>query len=76
MFENLVEMGWKPLIFNKKVVKYIYIFTVENLFDDVKNKLLGEQKDRNLIKDFDNFYQKNFMEIKDLQLYLKLLKDF
>lgn len=58
------------------MVKYIYIFTVENLFDDVKNKLLGEQKDRNLIKDFDNFYQKNFMEIKDLQLYLKLLKDF
>lgn len=36
------------------------IFTAEDLFDDVKNKLLSEEKNRKFIRDFENFISKEF----------------
>lgn len=36
------------------------IFTAEDLFDDVKNKLLGEEKDRNFVRDFEKFISEEF----------------
>lgn len=40
------------------------IFTAENLFDDVKNKLLGEEKGRKFIRDFENFISNEFYDGK------------
>lgn len=37
-----------------------YIFTAEDLFEDVKNKLLGEEKDRTFIRNFENFISEEF----------------
>ena len=53
-----------------------HIFTAENLFDDVKNKLLGEEKDRNLIKDFENFISKEFYGDKGFTIIPQITKGF
>lgn len=37
-----------------------HIFTAENLFDDVKDKLLGEEKDRLFIRNFEKFISDEF----------------
>lgn len=38
------------------------IFTAENLFDEITKKLLGEEKERNFIRDFENFISKEFYD--------------
>ena len=39
-----------------------FIFTGENLYDDIMNKLLGTEKDRKFIKAFENFISENFYD--------------
>lgn len=37
-------------------------FTGENLYDEIRNKLLGEEQGRNFIRDFENFISVNFYD--------------
>lgn len=50
------------------------IFTAEDLFDDVKNKLLGEEEDRNFIRDFEKFISKEFYDEKGFTIIPKINK--
>ncbi len=50
------------------------IFTAEDLFDDVKDKLLGEEEDRNFIRDFEKFISKEFYDEKDFTIIPKIKK--
>lgn len=44
------------------------IFTAENLYSDITNKLLGEEKGREFIKEFQNFISKEFYDGKEFTL--------
>ena len=52
------------------------IFTAENLFDDVKNKLLGEETDRNLIRDFECFISKEFYDDEGFTIIPQITKGY
>lgn len=53
-----------------------HIFTAENLFDEVKNKLLGEEKDREFIKEFENFISKEFYDNKGFTIIPQIDKGY
>lgn len=38
------------------------IFTAESLYDDIINKLLGDEENRKFIRDFENFIKNNFYD--------------
>ena len=44
------------------------IFTAENLYTDITNKLLGEEKGREFIKDFQKFISEEFYDGKEFTL--------
>lgn len=44
------------------------IFTGENIYDDIANKLLGKNEDRTLIKEFQDFISKNFYDSKIFEI--------
>lgn len=44
------------------------IFTAEDLYDEITNKLLGEEKGRTFIKEFQEFIAKQFYEGKEFTL--------
>lgn len=44
------------------------IFTAENLYEDVTNKLLGKEEGRNFIKDFQDFISQQFYDGKEFTL--------
>jgi hypothetical protein len=47
------------------------IFTGLELYQELKNKLLGEPEDRDLVKDFEKFLSDNFFEYKPVTLIPK-----
>ena len=63
---NEYKLNAKHIYLNKVTRAYTinekYIFTGENLFDDVKNKLLGEEASRNFIRDFEKFISDEFYD--------------
>lgn len=52
------------------------IFTAEDLFDDIKDKLLGEEKDRKFVKDFENFISKEFYNDEGFTIIPQLKKGY
>lgn len=63
---NEYKLNAKHIYLNKVIRAYSinenHIFTGENLFDDVKNKLLGEEASRNFIRDFEKFISDEFYD--------------
>ena len=63
---NEYKLNSKHIYLNKVTRAYSinekFIFTGENLFDDVKNKLLGEEVSRNFIRDFEKFISDEFYD--------------
>lgn len=63
---NEYKLNAKHIYLNKVTSAYSinekHIFTGENLFDDVKNKLLGEEVSRNFIRDFEEFISDEFYD--------------
>ncbi len=52
------------------------IFTAEDLFDDVKNKLLGVESERNFISDFEKFISKEFYDNKGFNIIPQINKGY
>jgi hypothetical protein len=59
--------------FSKDSIPQKHIFTGVELYQTLKNKLLGEPEDRQLVKDFENFLSDNFFESKPVTLIPKEL---
>lgn len=53
-----------------------YIFTAEDLFDDVKDKLLGEEKDREFIREFEKFISEEFYDGKGFTIIPQINKGY
>lgn len=51
-----------------------YIFTGENLYDEIRDKLLGSEKDRNFIRAFERFISDNFYDGKGFAI-IPLIKE-
>lgn len=50
------------------------IFTGENLYDEISNKLLGEEQERRSIRDFEDFISKHFFDNEGFTI-IPLLKE-
>lgn len=53
---------------DRQIESRFSIYTGEDLYDDIQKKLLGKEKDRNLIRDYEHFLSKNFFENKHISL--------
>ena len=70
---NEYKSNAKHLYLNKVRKAYDFknsdvIFTAEDLYDEITAKLLGEEKGRNFIRDFQNFISKEFYDGEEFTL--------
>ena len=60
IYQNKIEKAYG--------IKSRLIFTAEDLYEDITNKLLGEEKGRKFIKDFQEFISREFYNGKEFTL--------
>lgn len=60
IYQNKIEKAYG--------IKSRLIFTAEDLYEDITDKLLGEEKGRKFIKDFQEFISKEFYNSKEFTL--------
>lgn len=70
---NEYKSNAKHLYLNKVLKAYEFrnsdvIFTAEDLYDEITAKLLGEEKGRNFIRDFQSFISKEFYDGEEFTL--------
>lgn len=71
-------------VYNSKVRKNYFekvsfsgfIHTGENMYQDIQNKLLGKECERNQIKEYERFLSKNFFENKSISLIPNIIEGY
>ena len=72
MYQKKIE----KMYFNTNTSHYIQIHTGEMIYEDIQNKLLGTEDERNTIKDFEKFLSKNFFDDKDITIIPNIKKKY
>lgn len=75
-YKNNSERIYKNKIRKVYGIPSELIFTGEDLYKDIRNKLLGEADERQLVKEFEDFISKNFYDSKGFTIIPNINKGF